>query len=178
MLDQPLLGALVIIWGHHENAIGAGVSGILSVSQGGLGVVAANSHDDLHAPLGEVDGLADSLILLTLGLGGGLAGGAADHNGGGAVLILEVDILFQPFKIHALLGEGGDNGGAGAFENRCFDHNSLLMILLHLKFYDAGGIIITLLVEITGAVCYNTPVMHVISILKKVNFFEKIRFLF
>ena len=178
VLNQPFLGALVIIRRYHEDAVGAGVFSVLGVAESSLGVVAADAHDDLHAALVVIDGLADGLALLALGLGGGLAGGAADHDGGGAVLILEVDILFQPFKIHAFLGEGGDNGGAGAFENRCFNHNSLLMILLYLKFYDRQGLIMTLTVEIAGKVCYNTPVMHPVFTMEKVNFFEKIRLLF
>ena len=53
------------------------------------------------------------------GHGGGLAGGAADDDGVGAVFQLEVDEPAQGGQVHRLVVEGCDNGHAGAGENGC-----------------------------------------------------------
>ena len=51
VLDQAGLGALVVVGGHQQQGVGAGVLGVLAQVDSGGGVVAAGAGDDLD-PVG------------------------------------------------------------------------------------------------------------------------------
>ena len=125
MLDKPLLGGFVIIGRDHEDGISTGIFRVLRGAQGVCGIVAADPGDHFHASVDGAHRHADKLVMLVRRMRRVFAGRAADHDSRGAVLILELKVLFKSLIVHAVLTERRNYCSARTFENRYFNHNSL-----------------------------------------------------
>ena len=88
-LDKSLLGSLVIIGGHQQQAVGAQVLGFLGKLYAESSVVAASTCDDRHPALHLFNDEFDHLGVFFCGHGGCFTGGTAGHNGVNATLDLE-----------------------------------------------------------------------------------------
>ena len=75
------------------------------------GIIAADADDGLHAPGALLDGELDELVVLFLGVRRVLARRAADEDGGGAALVLEVDEFGIFLVIDAVFEVWRDYGG-------------------------------------------------------------------
>ena len=117
VLDQAVLGGLVVVGSHHQDGIGAVVTGGLGEVQHMLGVVGAGTGHHGDTACGALDGEADDLLALGGGQGGALAGGAHGNQSGNAVLDLEVDEPCQIVIVHAGGGHGRDQGSTDALED-------------------------------------------------------------
>ena len=126
MLDQALLGGLVVVRRNHQDGVGANRPGVFRFSEGREGVVPAHAHDHLHFALAGVHRIAHQLIVLVLTQRGVFAGGAANHDGSGPAGQLKVQLLLQLIVVYALLAKGRHNGGTGALKYRDFVHACLL----------------------------------------------------
>ena len=122
MGDEALLRRLVVIGRDHQNAVRPGGLGLFGLLEDVFGVVAADADDDLHAALTFFHRELHELVVLLGGVGGVLACGAADEDGGGAAGVLEVDQFGVLFIVHAVFKIGRDDGGAGTGEYRCLCH--------------------------------------------------------
>ena len=76
------------------------------------GVVAAYPSNHLHASVDGAHRHADKLVMLVRRMRRVFAGRAADHDSRGAVLILELKVLFKSLIVHAVLVEGRNYCGA------------------------------------------------------------------
>ena len=117
VLDEAVLGGLVVVGGDHQDGIRAVVTGGLGEVQHMLGVVGAGAGDDGDPACGLLHGEADDLLALGGGEGGTLTGGAHGDQRGNAVVDLEIDQTAQVFIVHASGGHGGDQGGTDALED-------------------------------------------------------------
>ena len=126
MLDQTLLSSLVVVGSHHQQTVRSGGFGMLGEDESGGGVVAAGAGNDLTAAGYLVNSILDRYHMLLHGLGGGLAGGAANTDGVSAARNLELDQLTQPVVIDAIRLVGGDDGDTRAGKNRLL-HIALLL---------------------------------------------------
>ena len=113
VLDQTGLACLVIIGGDVEQGICTGILCVLGQVDGGRGVVAAGTSDDLDTVIYPLDNV------LTNRHGSGLTSGAADthriHAGGDLV----VDQLSEGVVVDAaVLVKGSDQRGTGTGKNR------------------------------------------------------------
>ena len=115
IVAEALLGALVIIGGHMEEGVGAGVLGVLREVDRGGGVVAARAGDDLYPVVDVLDAEIDGGDVLPQAQGGALAGGPQDADGIHAPGDLLVDELGETVVVDSPRGvKGGDDGGTRA----------------------------------------------------------------
>ena len=111
VLDEALLGALIIVRCDHEDAVRTTHLGVLGLLEDVLGIVAADAADGLHLAGAHLNGELNQTVVLLLGVGRVLARGAADEDRGGAALVLEVEELLIFFVIDAIFEVWRDYGG-------------------------------------------------------------------
>ena len=116
--DKTGLGGLVIIGGHQQKAVRAGLLRVVGEVKGSGGVVAAGAGNDLDAVVHVLHAVVHAGNVLPDGLGGGLAGGSTDADGVRSGSDLHIQKLTKLIEINALLVKGGDDGDTGAGENR------------------------------------------------------------
>ena len=111
MLEQTLLGGLVVIGHHLQLAIGAHVFGTPGQFDGlGCRVGPTTGHDG-DAPLGLLDADPDDVQMLLHADGGGFAGGADRHNAIGALVHMPIHQTAQTWVVDgAVLKHGGGQG--------------------------------------------------------------------
>ena len=116
--DQTGLAGLVVVGGDQQQGVGAVRLRLTAEPDGVPGIVGAGARNDRNPPGSLFDGVADARGMLLIRHGGGLAGGAADDNGIGAVVDLVVNDAPQLLEIHAAVGtHGGDDRHGGAGKN-------------------------------------------------------------
>ena len=124
--DQTALGGLVVIGGHHQQAVSAALFRGLSQLYRIHGVVAAGTGDNRYPVVDVLNGEIQHLAMLVVVQGSGFTGGAAGNNGVGALFDLKFNKPCQLIVIDlAILVHGGDNGNAGAGKNGLFHIGSL-----------------------------------------------------
>ena len=118
--DEPGLAGLVVVGRHQQQSVGPGPLRVPGQGQGVLCGVGAGAGDHRQPPVHVVHTELDGPHPLPVAHGAGLAGGAADDDGVGAVFHLKVQQLPQGGEIHGLFGKGRDNGHTGPGEERLF----------------------------------------------------------
>ena len=119
MLDQTLLGCLIVVGSYHQQGIGTHFAGIFGVVQHMVGVVSADTGNDRNALCHPLHGETDDLLLIFRLNGGIFAGGTHDHDGIDAVFNLEFNKVCQSVIVDAQVClHRGHNGGSHALENR------------------------------------------------------------
>ena len=117
MAVDALRVALVVIGGDEQQAIGPQLLRPEALLQHGLGGVGARPGDDGHPARRGVDDAAERRVVLLVGHGGALAGGAQGQDRVGAAGDVPLGQLPQLLKIHRTVGvEGGYQGHDGALQ--------------------------------------------------------------
>jgi hypothetical protein len=124
-MDETSLGGFVVIGGNDEKAVCAGSAGFLAKRDGVNGIIAARASNDGHFSAYVLDSEFDGIDLLLVGEGGGFACGSANDERVNACGKLSIDDACKSFVVNSATLHGGDEGGSGAFEERCF-HNVIL----------------------------------------------------
>ena len=102
---------LVVVGGNEEQAVGPQLLGSEALLQHGLGAVGAGTGNDRYSPRRRLDDAAEGGVVLLVGHGGALTGGAQGQNGVGLVLDMPLHQFTELFKIHTAVGvEGSDQG--------------------------------------------------------------------
>jgi hypothetical protein len=96
-------------------------------AQSGESIVAADTDNDFHSSGILSDGDTDQFLMLVIAEGRVFPCRSTNDNSGSAVLILEIEIHFQPVVIDTMFVKWCDNRRTGAFEHRCF-HSCCLLI--------------------------------------------------
>ena len=111
VLIEALLSRLVVVGRDHEQRVGSGVLGVACEIDGLGGGVGAGAGDDGDAALGLRDRDLDDALVLVVGEGGALAGGAHGHEAGGTALDQPIDMRTQGRLVHRAVLERRDHGG-------------------------------------------------------------------
>ena len=116
---QTVLGGLVVVRGDEQNSVSAIGFSLLGEHDSGLGVVGTGTSDDRYAMVDMVDGVGDDLGMFFFRKGGRFASGAADDDGVGAIVDLEVEETFQCWVVDSTIsGERGNDCAACASKDR------------------------------------------------------------
>ena len=92
---EPLLGRAVVVGGHHQGRVGAGLFGMAREVDRLLGGVRAGSRDHRHAPPRRLDAELHHALVLGVAQSGAFAGGADRHEPMRSFLHLPVDELLE-----------------------------------------------------------------------------------
>ena len=112
---HALLVGLVVVGGDEQQAVGPQLLGPQALLHHGLGAVGASAGDDRDTVRGRGHHAAEGVVVLLVGHGGALPGGAQGQNGVGAAGDVPLHQLPQLLEVHGAVGvEGGDQGHDGA----------------------------------------------------------------
>jgi len=113
MLDQTLLGRLVVIRGHQKDRVRSGLAAARAKALPVLGVIAAGAGYYRNPFFGRAYRETDRLYLLLVRQRGGLARRTADQYGVGPVAYLKIYERFEYVEVDAfVLIERRDDGYA------------------------------------------------------------------
>ena len=115
--EDALRIALVVVGGDEQQAAGPQRLRPQALLQHGLGGVGAGAGDDGNPAGGGLNDAAQNRVVLLVGHGGALPGGAQGKNGVGFVRNVPLRQLPQLLKVHRSVGvEGGHQGHNGALQ--------------------------------------------------------------
>ena len=135
---QTVLGGLVVIWGDEQHSVCAVFFSLLGEHDSSGRVVGTGAGNDRHAMVHILDGVGDDLGMFFLGEGGRFASGAADDDGIGAIIDLEIQQTFESRIVNGTIrSKWGNDCAACASENR---HKFFLLRLCAGRAAGTGGI--------------------------------------
>jgi hypothetical protein len=118
MLIEALLGRFVVVGGDEQGSLGSGLLCVAGEAHRFGRAVGPGPRDDGDSSPGFLDGDVHDPIVLAVGEGGRLAGGAARNNPVNPLPDLPVDQLSERVLVELPVAEGGDQGCDGASKHR------------------------------------------------------------
>ena len=116
MLEEALLGRLVVVGGHDQGGVGPALGGPAGQAEGFLGAVRSRARHHLGPAGGRFHHGRDHPLMLRVRERGALARRAHGAKAGRAGLDLEFDVLLQGLDIDLAVAKGSDHGHGQAGE--------------------------------------------------------------
>ncbi len=117
VLDDALLGGLVVVGRDQQRPVGAGALGVSGELDGRRRVVGAGARHHRHAPAHGLHRDLDHGLVLGVRERGRLAGGAAGHEPVHTGFDLALDEIAQRLLVDVAVAEGGDECGQDSLEH-------------------------------------------------------------